>query len=106
MLKNFSEIAPNIPFSENFFYNLYKSTFEKSELGRIRKLLHLRETAEDFELTRKNMRPKHGHRPLVVNFWTHKKSRYISRKKREQCTAAKTWRGTMWSTRASGCRAG
>lgn len=45
-------------------------------------------------------------RSLVVNFWTHKKSRYLSRKKREQCTAAKTWRGSMWSTRASGCRAG
>ena len=45
-------------------------------------------------------------RVLVVKFWTRRKSPYLSRKKREQCTAAKTWRGSMSSTRASGCRVG
>ena len=44
--RNFSEIAPNIAFPEFNFYELYYSTFEKSELGRIKKLLHLREMAE------------------------------------------------------------
>ncbi len=35
-VRNFSEIAPNIAFPEFNFYELYYSTFEKSELGRIR----------------------------------------------------------------------
>ena len=32
-VRNFSEIAPNIAFPEFNFYELYHSTFEKSELG-------------------------------------------------------------------------
>lgn len=47
-VRNFSEIAPNIAFPEFNFYELYYSTFEKSELGRIKKLLPLREMAENF----------------------------------------------------------
>ena len=54
----YSEMAPNIAFPEFNFYELYYSTFEKSELGRIKKLLPLREMAEDFGLVRKSMRPK------------------------------------------------
>ena len=57
-VRNFSEIAPNIAFPEFNFYELYYSTFEKSELGRIKKLLPLREMAENFGLVRKSMRPK------------------------------------------------
>ena len=45
-VRNFSEIAPNIAFPEFNFYELYYSTFEKIELGRIKKLLPLREMAE------------------------------------------------------------
>ena len=45
-VRNFSEIAPNIAFPELNYYELYYSTFEKSELGRIKKLLPLREMAE------------------------------------------------------------
>ena len=37
-VRNFSEIAPNIASPEFNFYELYYSTFEKSELGRIKKL--------------------------------------------------------------------
>lgn len=59
-VRNFSEIAPNIAFPESNFYELYYSTFEKSELGRIKKLLPLREMAENFGLVRKSMRPKLG----------------------------------------------
>ena len=57
-VQNFSEIAPNIAFPEFNFYELYYSTFEKSELGRIKKLLPLRKMAEDFGLVRKSMRSK------------------------------------------------
>ena len=34
-VRNFAELAPNIGFSEFDFYDLYRSTFENSELGRI-----------------------------------------------------------------------
>ena len=40
-VRNFAELAPNIGFSEFDFYDLYRSTFEKSELGRMKKLLPL-----------------------------------------------------------------
>ena len=32
-VQKIAEITPNIPFSEFDFYDLYRSTFEKSELG-------------------------------------------------------------------------
>ena len=63
---NFSEIAPDIAFPEFNFYELYYSTFEKSELGRIKKLLPLREMAENLGLVRKSMRPK------LLDFMTRK----------------------------------
>ena len=65
-VRNFSEIAPNIAFPEFNFYELYYSTFEKSELGRIKKLLPLREMAENFGLVRKSMRPKLGRRSFFI----------------------------------------
>ena len=64
--RDFSEIAPNIAFPEFNFYELYYSTFEKSELGRIKKLLPLREMAENFGLVRKSMRPKLGRRSFFT----------------------------------------
>ena len=65
-VRDFSEIAPNIAFPEFNFYELYYSTFEKSELGRIKKLLPLREMAENFGLVRKSMRPKLGRRSFFT----------------------------------------
>ena len=47
-VRNFAELAPNIGFSEFDFYDLYRSTFEKSELGRMKKLLPLHAMAENF----------------------------------------------------------
>ena len=47
-VRNFSETVPNIEFPEFNFYELYYSTFEKSELGRIKKLLPLREMVDNF----------------------------------------------------------
>ena len=65
-VRNFAEIAPNIGFTEFDFYDLYRSTFEKSELGRIKKLLPLREMAESFGLVSRSMRPKLGRRPYFT----------------------------------------
>ena len=49
-VRNFSEIAPNIAFPEFNFYDLNRPAFEKSEMGRIKKLLPLREMAPNFGL--------------------------------------------------------
>ena len=61
-VRNLAEIAPNIRFTEFDFYDLYRSTFEKSELGRIKRLLPLREMAENFGMVSKSLRPKLGRR--------------------------------------------
>jgi len=61
-VQNFAGISPNLPFTEYNFYDLYKQTFENSELGRIKKMLPLREMAENFGLTNRSMRPKVGRR--------------------------------------------
>ena len=66
-VRNFAELAPNIGFSEFDFYDLYRSTFEKSELGRMKKLLPLHEMAENFGLVSKSMRPKLGRK----SYFTH-----------------------------------
>ena len=61
-VRNYAEIAPNIGFSEFDFYDLYRSTFEKSELGRMKNLLPLHAMAENFGLVSKSLRPKLGRR--------------------------------------------
>ena len=50
-VQNFAEISPDLPFTEFDFYDLYRQTFEKSKLGRIKRLLPLLEMAENFGLT-------------------------------------------------------
>ena len=65
-VRNFSEIAPNIAYPEFNSYEFDYSTFEKSEFGRIKKLLPLREMAENFGLVRKSMRPKLGRRSFFT----------------------------------------
>lgn len=65
-VRNLTEIAPNIALPEFNFYDLYRSTFEKSELGRIKKLLLLREMAENFGLVRKSVRPKLGRKSFFT----------------------------------------
>ena len=59
-IQNFAEITPNLPFSEFNFYELYRATFENSELGRMKKILPLHEMAESFGLVSKSMTPKRG----------------------------------------------
>ena len=59
-VRNFVEITLNLPFSEFIFNELYRETFEHSELGRMKKLLPLREMAESLGLVSKSMMPKRG----------------------------------------------
>ncbi|MCM1178420.1 MAG: hypothetical protein NC115_10640 [Bacteroidales bacterium] len=63
-VQNFSEISPNLPFTEFDFYDLYRNTFEKSDLGRIRQKLPLHEMAENLGL-KNSTRPKRGRRILL-----------------------------------------
>ena len=42
-VQDFVEITPNLPFSAFDFYNLYRETFEKSELSKMKKILPLHE---------------------------------------------------------------
>ena len=61
-VQNFSGITPNLPFTEYDFYDIYRRTFEKSELGRIKQKLPLYEMAENLGLTSKSMREKRERR--------------------------------------------
>lgn len=65
-VRNFAEIAPTLAFSEFDFYDLYRSTFENSELGRIKRLLPLREMAENLGLVSRNMRTKLGRKSFFT----------------------------------------
>ena len=56
--RHFAELVSNIGFSEFDFYDLYRSTFEKSELGRMKKLFPFSAMAEHFGLVSKSMRPE------------------------------------------------
>lgn len=49
-IQQFSELTPNIPFTEYNFYDLYRQSFESSELGRIKRLLPLDRMAENLGL--------------------------------------------------------
>ena len=61
-VQNFAGISSNLPFSEFDFYDLYRKTFEKSDLGRIRQKLPLHEMTENFGPINKSIRPKVGRR--------------------------------------------
>lgn len=53
-IQQFSELTPNIPFTEYNFYDLYRQSFETSELGRIKRLLPLDKMAQSLGLYRCN----------------------------------------------------
>ena len=59
-VQNFAGIHQSLPFTEFDFYENYRRTFAKSDLGRMHKLLPLHELAENFGLVSKSLRPKRG----------------------------------------------
>ena len=61
-IRNFAEIAPNLPFTEYNFYEEYRDAFEKTELGRMKRVLPLHEMAKSLGLVRESLRPKRGRR--------------------------------------------
>ena len=61
-ITNFAEKAPNLPFTEYDFYELYRETFEQSELGRIKRLLPLHELAASCGLVSGCLQLKRGRR--------------------------------------------
>ena len=65
-VRNIAEIAPTLAFSEFDFYDLYRSTFEHSELGRIKRLLPLREMAENLGLVSRSTRTKLGRKSFFT----------------------------------------
>ena len=68
--QNLSDIQPEIAFSEYDFYKNYEQSFEQTELGRIKKLIPLREMAISFGLIEehpKSLRVKRGRK----SFFTH-----------------------------------
>ena len=54
-MRTLAEIAPNVGFSELDFYDAYMSTFERSELGGMKKLLPLHSMAENLGIVRKEL---------------------------------------------------
>ena len=52
---SFAEKAPSLPITEYVFNELCRETFEQSELGRIKRLLPLRELAVSFGMVVGNL---------------------------------------------------
>ena len=61
-IRNFAEIAPNLPFTEYNFYEEYRGAFEKTELGWMKKILPLHEMARSLGFVNASLRPKRGRR--------------------------------------------
>ena len=59
-VRNFFEITPNLPFTEYNFYEEFRESFERTELGRMKKILPLREMAKSFGLVSGSLLPKRG----------------------------------------------
>ena len=65
-VQRLSELSQSLPFTEYDFYDLYQKTFEGTELGRMRKVLPLRQMAETFGLVSKRQVPKRGAKPYFT----------------------------------------
>lgn len=59
-VRSFAEITPNLPFTECDFYDLYRTTFENTELGRMKTVLPLHEMLRNYGLTHESLQPKRG----------------------------------------------
>ena len=65
-VRRISELSQSLPFTEYDFYDLYLKTFENTELGRMKKVLPLRQMAETFGLVNKRQVPKRGAKPYFI----------------------------------------
>lgn len=65
-VRRISELSQSLPFTEYDFYDLYLKTFENTELGRMKKVLPLRQMAETFGLVNKRQVPKRGAKPYFT----------------------------------------
>ena len=65
-VRRISELSQSLPFTEYDFYDLYLKTFENTELGRMKKVLPLRQMAETFGLINKRQVPKRGAKPYFT----------------------------------------
>ena len=65
-VQRLSELSQSLPFTEYDFYDLYQKTFEGTVLGRMKKVLPLREMADTFGLVSKRQVPKRGARPYFT----------------------------------------
>ena len=65
-VRKFAEITPNLPFTEYNFYEEYCDAFEKTELGRMKRILPLHEMAKSLGLVHERLRPKRGRRPYFT----------------------------------------
>ena len=62
-VQHISGISKRIPFEGFDFYDLFRITFENSELGRMKRLLPLHEMAVNFGLVSKRPEQKRGPKP-------------------------------------------
>ena len=68
-IQNFSDIQPEIAFTEYDFYKNYEDSFKRTELGRIKTLLPLREMAISFGLKEEHpkcLRVQRGRKPFFT----------------------------------------
>ena len=65
-IQNLSELSQSFSFTEYDFFDFYRRSFERSELGRIKKLLPLHEMAENFGLVSKRRASKRGRKPYFT----------------------------------------
>ena len=57
---NFAEIVLNLSFTRNILYEEYLGAFERTNLGRMKSVLSLREMAKSFGLLSESLWPKRG----------------------------------------------
>ena len=65
-VQQLAEITPNLPLTEYDFYEFFRTTFETSELGRMKRLLPLRKMADNLGLVRRDTMPRRGIRPYFT----------------------------------------
>ena len=63
-VQHISGISKRIPFEGLDFYDLFRITFENSELGRMKRLLPLHEMAVNFSLISRRPERKRGPKPF------------------------------------------